>query len=828
MNPFPDSAALHFKTQSESELMVHSFLKTIALLLTLSVSLSAFPQAKALNRITQAIDDRETTVLKGNTHPLLQHAAEEGRMDGGIQLESIALVFKRTAAQETAVEKLLADQLSPTSPSYHKWLTPEQYADRFGLSKADLDKVTSWLQSEGFTVSRAARGRTQLWFTGSVSQIETAFRTEMHRYTVNGETHFANSIEPSVPSALADVVLGIHSLSNFRPKPRVRTHKASGETLKPNFTTGGTHFMSPDDWTTIYDVKSLYTAGFDGTGQSIAIAGQSEVNNADIDAFRAASGLPARTAGNFIRKLVPNSGNATVFSGDVGESSIDLEWAQGVAKGVTEVFVYVGGGATFNVFDAFTYAIDQNLAPILSMSYGNCEHNLPSAFLTSVQLLTQQASLQGQTIVAASGDFGPADCDMSPGLPAQGGLGVDIPGALPYVTSVGGSTFSGDIGNPGTYWNSANTAQGGSVKPSTYIPETTWNDTTLVGALSAGGGGASILFSKPSWQTGAGVPDDGRRDVPDIALAAGPNHDGYLLCVNDSGASPAQLPCVNGFLDSTSAPDVAGGTSFGAPTFAGIMAILNQKTGSRQGNVNPALYALSAANLGAFHDITTGNNIVPCDRTTVDCPTTGTAQYGFSAGPGYDLVTGLGSIDAAVLVNNWSSGNPTAADFSMFGDTVGIAAAGGSGTSTITVNARNGYSGTIDFTCTAPTSAKLGCTVSGGPITLNSGTVSGVVTLGITTKSAGLGPGTAPLWLGGSGALVAGVFVLSISARQRRWTVVLTLIAIAWMVAAVGCGGSHSSGGGGGTGTPAGTYIVSVTGSDGTTSHMTNVAVAVQ
>ncbi len=607
-------------------------------------------------------------------------------------------------------------------------------------------------------------------------------------------------------------------------------NRALAESVKPNFTfSGGLHFMSPDDWTTIYDVKALYTAGFDGTGQSIAVAGQSEVNNADLDAFRTAAGLPARTASNFVRQLVPSSGTATVVSGDVGESSIDLEWSHGVAKGAKIIFVYVGNATNASVFDAFSYAIDQNIAPILSMSYGNCEQNLPSGFLTSVQQNTQQAAMQGQTIAAASGDFGAADCDSAPQLPAQGGLGVDIPGALPYVTSVGGAEFNGDTASPTTFWNAANNGVNGSAK--SYIGETTWNDTIFENLLSAGGGGASLLFSKPSWQTGAGVPNDGARDVPDIALAASPNHDGFMVCVNDPQASPPVLPCTNnGFLpSSTGHPAVFGGTSFGSPTFSGIVAILNQKTASRQGNINPALYALSAANVGAFHDITTGNNIVPCDPATVDCPTSGTAQYGFSAGPGYDQVTGLGTIDAAILVNNWSSANSTAADFSMFGDVVGIASPGGSGSSTITVDARNGFAGTINFTCAAPTSAKIGCTVSGGPITLNSTTKSGTVTVSITT-TARVAPSEAPLWLGGSGAVFAGVLLFGIPAKRRRLTITLTLITVALILAAVGCGGSSSSGGGGGggNGTPAGSYVVSVTGTDGTTSHTSNVSVFVQ
>ena len=812
---------------------MRSILKGVAFFLTIYASFSLFAQSRAALRITQAIDDRETTVLRGNVHPQVQRAVDQGRMDGATQLQGVSLVFKRTPEQEAAVEKLLEEQQDPASPNFHKWLTPEQYADRFGLSQADVDKVVAWLKSEGFTVDRVARGRTQLWFSGSVTQIERVFRTEMRHYQLKGESHFAMAVEPSIPSAIAGVVLGLHNVSSFRPKARVRSHQVHDDRVKGNFTSNlsGNHFLVPDDFAVIYDVKALYTGGSDGTGQKIAIVGQSAINTSDIDAFRSAAGLPARTSANFVTTLVPSSGTSTIVTGDIGESSLDLEWAQGVARGAGEVFVYVGNNSNFTVFDSFLYAIDQNLAPIISSSYGNCEQNLPAAFITHLQTETQKANLQGQTITAASGDFGAADCEANSGLPAQGGLGVDIPGALPYVTSVGGTTFNGD--NPATvtgscaaatpYWEqSCSPTSGGSAIQ--YIPEITWNDTTAANVLSASGGGASLLFSKPSWQTGTGVPADGERDVPDVALAGSPNHDGYLYCVNDPGTGT--LPCSSGFRDTGSNLNIAGGTSFGAPTMAGIVAILDQKTGTRQGNINPTLYALASSTPTAFHDITSGNNIVPCQVGTPDC-TSGT--FGYNANTGYDLVTGLGTIDAANLVNNWSAGNPTAMDFAMFGDTVGISAPGAGGTSTITVDARNGYSGMINFTCTAPTSAKIGCSVTGGPVTLNATTKSGTVTLSITTANAGLNPASRPsLWFTGSGALFAGVLILGGPNRRRRWAVAVTLLLLALVMASVGCGGSKSSGGGGGgTGTPVGNYTITVTGNDGTTSHTTSVLVSV-
>jgi subtilase family serine protease len=806
MNPFPDSRNPAFKAHSILELTVHSLLKPVAFLLTLGVALSAFSQNKAANRITQAIDDRETTQLRGNVHGFLQRATDQGRTDGGIKLEGVSLIFKRTAAQDAAVEKLLAEQQNPSSPNYHKWLTPERYADRFGLSADDMNKVVAWLQTEGFTVSRVARGRTEVFFSGTVSLIETVFRTEFHNYVVNGERHFANSVQPAVPASLAGVVAGLNHLDDFLPKSRLRNHIRSPQA---HFNLAGQHVVAPADFATIYDVPSA----INGTGQSIVIVGQSAIYTAgtaasttypDIDAFRSTFGLPARTATNFATPiLVPGSNNPGIVPGDVDESDLDLEWSAGVARGAKIIFIYAGssgGGA----FGAIQYAIDNNTAPIISSSYGLCELNFTIPQLQQLVTLGQQANTQGQTVVAASGDTGPADCETSPALPAQGGLAVDVPAAMPYVTGVGGTEFGGDVSNPSQYWGASGAAL-------SYIPEIVWNDTTLVNQLDTTGGGASAFFSKPDWQAGTGVPSDGARDVPDIALGASNEHDPYVFCTGGNTSCSMSL---------------AGGTSFGAPTFAGVVAILNQKIGvAAQGNVNPILYKVFSTTPNAFHDITNGDNIVPCGAGTPNCPSSG--RYGHSAGVGYDQVTGLGTLDVNNLANAWAAANPGAADFHLYGEQSTISAPGGGGTSTITVDARNGYSGTVTFTCMAPTAALIGCTV-GGPVTLGGGTTTGSVTLNITTKAkAALEPGSAPLWLGGSGTLMVGALVFGIPARRRRLGIALTLITVACIAAAVGCGGS-SSGGGGSPGTPVGTYTVSVTASDGTTSHTTNVAVAVQ
>lgn len=832
---------------------MHSLLKPFAFLLALGVSLSAFAQTKAVNRISQAIDEQQTVVLPGNVRPFLKNALDQGRMDGSTRLQ-ISMAFKRSAAQEAALDKLLEDLQDPKSSSYHKWLTPEQFADRFGLTTGDVAKVTAWLQSQGFQVTRVARGRTQVWFSGPVSRIETVFRTEIHNFQFEGEQHYANATEMSVPEALAGVVQGVHDLDNFRPKARVRARKVSADVAQAYFTSNltGNHFVIPADFAMIYDVASLYahTPSFDGTGQKFVVVGQTALFSTgtggisppgaptDVDAFRAAAGLPARTATNFTQTLVPNTGTAIVSTNDINEASIDVEWSAAVAKGGNLNYVYVGTGAPRGVFDALNYAIDQNLAPVISISYGNCEANLGLSNVQLIQGWAQQANAQGQTISAAAGDFGAADCDGSPTLPAQGGLGVDVPAALPYVTGVGGTEFTGDAagtvsGNCAaatTFWaQSCSLTSGGSAL--SYIPETTWNDTTLAQQLDGTGGGASTIFSKPDWQKGSGVPTDGARDVPDIALNASNAHDSYLFC--------AQGSCVNGFRlaanDPTSPNGVtaAGGTSFGSPTFAGIVTIVNQATNSTgQGNVNPTLYALAASTPNAFHDITTGNNIVPCGAGTPDCPTTGTAQYGYSAGAGYDQVTGLGTLEVANLVNAWSSANPTAADFSMFGQTVGITVAGGQGSSTITIDGRNGFSGAVALTCSAPASALITCSLSSNSVTPSGNPSTATATLTVkTTASAALDrrdAPLAPLWITASGSMLAGVFVLGLSRRRRTLGAVLTLIVLAFLLSAVGCsGGGSGGGGGGGGGTPAGSYTVTVTGTSGTTSHTTNVSVTV-
>jgi hypothetical protein len=633
----------------------------------------------ARTRIAASVDDSRVFEVRGNMHPLARPAYDQGKVDPTFKLERITMMFQPTAAQQADLDGLLAAQQNPTSATFHQWLTPEQYADRFGIAQSDLDKVTAWLQSKGFAIVEIPRSRNWIVFDGTAAQVESALHSEVHNYVANGKRFYANSGEPSVPAAFAGIVLGFRGLDNFPVKPRGL--KSIGAAVQPNFTSSvsGNHFVTPGDFATIYDLKPLYasTPAIDGTGQKIVIVGQSNIKLADIATFRTLSSLPANVP---TLTLVPGATDPGIVDGDVQEASIDIEWAGAVAKNATINFVY-----SMNAFSSLAYAIQQNLAPVISVSYGSCEPTFSSSYISGFVAMAQQANAQGITIVAAVGDGGATDCDgdLSHNV-AELGLNVDVPASLPYVTGVGGTEFN--EGN-GVFWQSAS---GTDIVNSalSYIPEKVWNDSQLQNTLVAGGGGPSSIFGKPSWQTGTGVPSDGARDVPDISLNASTAHDSYLVCTqyHPKAGDPLTSSCQNGFRNSTTDTTLTsfGGTSFGAPLFAGIVALINQKTGSAgQGNINYILYPLAASSSTAFHDITTGDNASPCTLGTENCPNGGT--IGFSATTGYDLATGLGSVDATNLVNAWSS----------------ISASGGSTPTLSSISPTFTSAGSADFTLTA-------------------------------------------------------------------------------------------------------------------------------
>lgn len=610
------------------------------LLLVLAFAGSLCAQVRP--RIVGRPDNSALVRLPGTTHPLVGVARGIGRAPESLPMERMLLHLTGSLEQNAALEQLLADQQDPGSPRYHAWLTPEQFGEQFGAAQEDIAAITGWLAGQGFQVTEVAEGRRSVEFSGTVQQVETAFHTQIHRYEWNGRQHIANAMDISIPAALAPVVAGVASLHNFGPRPQ--HHVISPAVAPLTDFSGGVHGLSPYDFAAIYDVAPLWTAGYDGTGQSIAVVGQSDIVMSDVTAFRAKFGLPVNNP-----TIIVNGKDPGIISGDETESDLDVEWAGAVAKGATIKFVT---SASTNSSDGVTlsaqYIVQHVTAPVMSLSYGVCEAQMggSNAFYSS---LWQQAAAEGIAVFVANGDSGSAGCDVpystgSSGAnnttPATQGFGINGLASTPYNVAVGGTEFN-DSGSPSTYWNASNSAQLASAKG--YIPETAWNESSYTAGSSsnglyAGGGGTSMVWSRPGWQTGTGVPSGTMRVTPDVSLTAA-GHDGYVI-------------------EQGGALYLVGGTSAATPSFAGLMAIVNQYTHTTNGNPNSKFYALASSVPSVYHDVTTGSNAVPCAGGSHNCsapaPSTNVGKMnGYSAGAGYDLPTGLGSVDANALVTNW-------------------------------------------------------------------------------------------------------------------------------------------------------------------------------
>ncbi len=727
--------------KAKSEPPQQRWARAIALVVAFTIVAGLLRAQSPKARISAEVTPSAQSTLKGSLHPLALARNDAGRMPPNARIHGISLYFNRSAAQELDLQALIAAQHDPASPLYHHWLTPDQFAARFGMAQSDMSKVQSWLQQQGFSIDSIARSRNMIRFSGTVGQVESAFSTQMHYYQADGAKHYAPSTPLSVPAAIASAVSGIRNLNDFRPRPQVvrpRTAFTSGQS--------GNVFFAPGDIVTTYDVAPLHSAGINGLGQTIAIAGQSAIVVSDIENFQNAAGLPTKDPTLI---LVPGTGDSTVFAdGNEGESDLDVEWAGSMAPGANVAFVYVGSNTNFSVYDSVQYAVDEMIAPIISISYASCEPILTANDLSSLEAVMQQAATQGQTVITASGDQGSTSCSVysSLAISVQQGLAVNYPASSAYVTGMGGTEISAadSTSSNTTYWSGSTSSSDTLTSALKYIPEVAWNDDDPSFGLSASGGGASTLVAQPTWQksyftaTGETNPDSSHRLVPDISLYSSPGFPGYLYCTSDQTnwfggsltAAAQQASCNSGFRDSsTGLLTVAGGTSFASPIFAGMLALINQKAGytTGQGLINPTLYQLAANSstyASAFHDITKGNN--NCIAGPTYCNSSaGLSPTGFSATTGYDQVTGLGSIDLSNLAAAWPANNGASASLISTTTTVvpanatpdvnvadiftiTVAASGGSGipTGTVTLEIDGGTDcGGIATTCGGTTVA---------------------------------------------------------------------------------------------------------------------------
>ena len=673
---------------------------------------AASSQAPAIPaRLTQAIDETQFVRLRGNVHPLARPEFDQGVVGDATPMKRMMLVLQRGPEQQAALSKFMDEQLSKDSPNFHNWLTPEQFGKQFGPADADIQTVTDWLAHQGFQQIKVGAGRTAIEFSGNVAQVRNAFHTEIHQFNVNGESRQANLSDPQIPAALTPAVAGIVSLHNFPRKSMKHivgafTRTADGR-IVPQFTTSGGHYVvGPADFAKIYNIPST----LDGTGQHIAIVADSNINPQDVTDFRNLFSLPVNPPNIIVNGPDPGISGPT---GSEGEADLDVQVSGMVAPKATIDLVVSEGTLTAAGTDLSSfYIIDNNLDPVMSLSFGACEAALGTAGNQFFNGLWEQAAAQGISVFVSAGDPGSAGCDdFNIAAVATHGLAVSGFASTPFNVAVGGTDFD-DFTTQTTFWNpSTLNAPGTRESALGYIHEIPWNDSCAATATSAnlstvcagtaatnivgGSGGPSGInagafsgYAKPAWQSGI-IPNgiaagDNHRYIPDVSLFAsdGPQSKSfYLLCQADALPPGSNPSCASTGPFSFFG---AGGTSASSPAFAGIMALINQNNG-RQGNANPVLYKI-AATAGqscnssttpltgsatcSFYDITKGNNSVPCAAnspagTSPNCSSTTAGTNGvlvspaatttpaWTAATGYDLATGLGSVNVANLATQW-------------------------------------------------------------------------------------------------------------------------------------------------------------------------------
>ncbi|MGH9434201.1 MAG: S53 family peptidase, partial [Terriglobia bacterium] len=468
---------------------------------------SAAQATRVPARVTQPVDAQKLVTLPGNTHPLARPEYDHGAAPDSLPLDHMLLVLERGPEQEAALRKLLDEQQVKSSPSHHQWLTPQQFGQQFGPADSDIQAVSDWLTSQGFQIDRVATGRVLIEFSGTAGLVRQAFHTEIHKYVVNGKPHWANASDPQIPAALAPVVAGVASLNNFPRRPLHRTmgtfsrSKATGE-VRPLFTytsSGQTfHALGPGDFATIYNVQPLWQAGTDGAGQTIAIVGQSDINIQDVRGFRKLFGLPANDP-----QFIVNGPDPGIVSGDESESDLDVEWAGAVARNATiDLVISESTETTAGIDLSALYIVDNNIAPVLSESYGGCEAFLGVAGNALYNALWEQAAAQGITVLIAAGDNGSAGCDGGPGQnAAQNGLAVSGFASTPFDVAVGGTDFD-DASTSSQYWSGKNSPLS-QTSALSDIPEITCNDSCAQSGLK---GCTSVATNGQDLAAGSGGP----------------------------------------------------------------------------------------------------------------------------------------------------------------------------------------------------------------------------------------------------------------------------------------------------------------------------------
>jgi subtilase family serine protease len=708
-------------------------------MVTLSPAIYAQPTGRPSPMISKAIDETKLVTLEGNTRPEATAANDRGVVSDSLALEHMFLQLKRSPEREAALATYIDELHDATSPNYHQWLTPEQFSESYGVAKADVDTVTSWLKSHGFSVNGVQPSGLMIDFSGTAGQVRAAYHTEIHNLEVKGEKHFANMSDPKIPAALEPAVVGIVSLHNFHPRPLL--------VPRGQYTFTGTfgvqHALVPGDIATIYNLNPVFKAGYTGKGQTIMVVEDTYVySTTDFTTFRSTYGLSTSYPSGSLTQISPTGVLACTNPGfqgspgdpgygDDGEAAIDVEWASAAAPNASIVLAAcTDTTTTFGGLIALANVLyGKKLPSVVSISYGEAEAYNGAAMNATYEKVYQQGAAEGVSIFVSSGDEDGASADET--SVSTHGIGVSAFTSTPYNVSVGGLdlAYTALGANPSAYWSSTNGVDYNSAL--SYIPEIPWNDScagelaanffgltrtgfcnsaTGAGFLESIGGsggpsgcatgtpstpgvvsGTCAGYAKPTWQSGLfGNPSDGVRDIPDVALFASNGFwDAYyVVCWSDPNTA------IGGGYSCTGAPSTwagFGGTSVSSPIMAGIQALVDEKTGSLQGNPNPIYYGLAKEEYGAsgttacksltvnktsngcvFYDVTAGDNTAVCEAAsggvlnncaipsgdTYGILDTGTAPA-FVTNLGWDFPTGIGSVNAYNLVMNWPATAPT-------------------------------------------------------------------------------------------------------------------------------------------------------------------------
>jgi uncharacterized membrane protein len=780
--------------------------------------------------ITQNIDEGKLIALPGNKPPQAKPENDHGAVADDFPMEHLLLQLKRSPEQEQALQQFTQELHTPGSANFHQWLTAQEFGYRFGLAQQDLNTISRWLQSHGLKVNLVYPNGTMIDFSGNARQVREAFRTEIHNVDSKGEKHISNMSDPQIPAALAPVVSGIVSLNDFRPRVM---HKLRQPRTSFTFDSGGaTYAVVPGDLATIYNLNPLFAAGYSGQGQTIVVIEDTDVFSAtDWNVFRSSFGLSSYTSASFtLTHPAPvnganNCGAPGIIAPNDAEAILDAEWASAAAPSAAiEMASCADTATTFGGLIAIENLLNAGNQPpaIMSISYGQCETVNGAAANAAYNAIYQQAVTEGVSVYVAAGDSGAAGCDNSVAQ-ATNGIAVNAFASTPYNVAVGGTDFSDSYSRTNTtYWNTTNSSTFASAL--SYVPEIPWNDSCAGVLLSsyegygptfppgsfcndpfgsfllttvAGGGGPSGCatgspsngdvvsgscqgWPKPSWQSVLGNPSDGVRDTPDVSLFAADGIWGHYYVFCWSNIASGGAACTG----DPSGWSGAGGTSFASPIAAGIQALINQRTGSRQGNPNPVYYQLAASEYGSagstacnsnngngvsgacvFYDVTLGDMDVDC-AGSANCYSgvlsTSDSSYmpAYPAATGWDFATGIGTINATNLVNNWP---PAVPGFSLSASPSSLTVQqGSSGSSTITIAPQTGFNGTVSFSASGLPS---GVTASFSP---NGTTTQSTLTLSASPLATA---GTFNVTITGISGSVASATTLNLTITSKPWIV---------------------------------------------------------